>query len=63
MFDSGVPLVYLPGYHVGVQLKISLPEMERFVRGRGDIGDYLHQLYANNPLHEMFAITGAETKT
>ena len=63
LFDSGVPLVYLPGYHVGTQLKISLPEMERFVRGKGKIGDYLHYLYANNPLHRMFAITGTETKT
>jgi len=63
LFDSGVPLVYLPGYHVGAQLKISLPEMERFVRGRGDIGNYLHHLYTNNPLHRMFAITGTETKT
>ena len=63
LFDCGVPLVYLPGYHVGAQLKISRPEMERFVRGRGKIGDYLHHLYTNNPLHEMFAITGADTKT
>jgi inosine-uridine nucleoside N-ribohydrolase len=63
LFDCGVPQVYLPGYHVGAQLKISLPEMERFVKGRGAIGDYLHQLYTNNPLHEMFAITGAEAKT
>jgi inosine-uridine nucleoside N-ribohydrolase len=63
LFDCGVPQVYLPGYHVGAQLKISLPEMERFVKGHGAIGDYLHQLYTNNPLHEMFAITGAEAKT
>ena len=63
LFDCGVPQVYLPGYHVGAQLKISLPEMERFVKGQGAIGDYLHQLYTNNPLHEMFAITGAEAKT
>ena len=63
LFDCGVPLVYLPGYHVGAQLKISLPEMERFVRGRGNIGDYLHHLYTNNPLHGMFAITETETKT
>ena len=47
----------------GAQLKISLPEMERFVRGKGSIGNYLHHLYANNPLHRMFAITGNETKT
>jgi len=63
LFDCGVPQVYLPGYHVGAQLKLSLPEMEQFVKGRGAIGDYLHHLYTHNPLHEMFAITGAETKT
>ena len=63
MFDSGVPLVYLPGYHVGAQLKISLPEMEQFVAGRGAIGDYLHQLYSNNPLHKMFALENTEQRT
>jgi inosine-uridine nucleoside N-ribohydrolase len=57
MFDLGVPLVYLPGYHVGVQLRISLPEMERFVAPRGAIGALLHDLYVNNPLHRMFALT------
>ena len=56
LFDCGVPHVYLPGYHVGAQLKISLPEMERFVKGRGAIGDYLHHLFAHNPLHRMFAL-------
>lgn len=56
MFDSGVPLVYLPGYHVGAQLKISLPEMERFVAPRGAIGALLHALYRDNPLHAMFAL-------
>lgn len=63
LFDCGVPHIYLPGYHVGAQLKLSLPEMEAFVKGRGAIGDYLHHLYTHNPLHEMFAITGAQTKT
>ena len=63
LFESGVPHVYLPGYHVGAQLKISLPEMERFVSGQGAIGDYLHHLYTHNPLHDMFAITDAETNT
>ena len=56
IFDCGVPHVYLPGYHVGAQLKMSLPEMERFVDGKGAIGSYLHYLFTNNPLHEMFAI-------
>ena len=63
LFDCGVPLVYLPGYHVGAQLKISFPEMERFVKGRGTIGDYLFHLYTNNPLHEMFAISDTERRT
>lgn len=63
IFDSGVPHVYLPGYHVGAQLKISLPEMERFIRDSGAIGEYLHYLYANNPLHKMFALTDTERST
>ena len=51
LFASGAAHVYLPGYHVGAQLRLSLPEMERFVQGHGAIGDYLHHLYTNNPLH------------
>ena len=51
LFDCGVPLVYLPGYQVGAQLKISQPEMELWVKGQGAIGDYLYWLYMNNPLH------------
>lgn len=63
LFDSGVPLVYLPGYHVGAQLKISLPEMERFVAPRGAIGALLHDLYTHNPLHRMFALTDTARRT
>lgn len=63
IFDSGVPHIYLPGYHVGAQLKISRPEMEAFVKGQGAIGDYLHHLYTHNPLHDMFAITNREQRT
>lgn len=63
LFDCGVPLVYLPGYHVGAQLKISRPEMAAFVKGRGAIGDYLWQLYDNNPLHRMFALDDTARRT
>ena len=49
LFDSGAALVYLPGFHVGAQLSLSLPEVEAWVRGKGEIGDYLHWLYINNP--------------
>ena len=50
LFDSGVPHVYLPGFHVGAQLRMSLPDMETYVRGRGAIGDYLYHLYTHNPI-------------
>lgn len=50
LLDSGVPHVYLPGFHVGAQLRLSLPEMERHVRGQGAMGDYLHHLFTHNPL-------------
>ena len=50
LFDSGVPLVYLPGFHVGAQLRLSSVEVEHYVKGRGAIGDGLHRLFSNNPL-------------
>jgi purine nucleosidase len=56
LLDSGVPLVYLPGFHVGAQLRLSLPEVERWVQGRGAVGDCLHQLFTHNPLWELQGI-------
>jgi purine nucleosidase len=50
LLNSGVPHVYLPGYHVGAQLRLSLPEIERYVQGCGAIGQYLHHLFTHNPL-------------
>ncbi len=50
LYDSGVPLVYLPGFYIGAQLVISLPEMEAYFKGKGEIGDYLYYLYNNNPI-------------
>jgi inosine-uridine nucleoside N-ribohydrolase len=44
LFESGVPLVYLPGYYVGEHLRISLPELEAHVRGTGPVGDDLYEL-------------------
>lgn len=63
LYDCGVPLVYLPGYHVGAQLKISLPEIQNFVKGKGAIGDYLYHLFINNPLHTIFAIDDTARRT
>ena len=59
LLDSGVPHVYLPGYHVGAQLRLSLPEVERYVRGCGAMGDYLHELFTNNPLWPILGLDGS----
>lgn len=58
LFDSGVPMVYLPGFYLGAQLRLSLPEVESYVKGRGGIGDYLHYLYTHNPIYEQRGIQG-----
>jgi len=63
LFECGVAHVYLPGYHIGAQLSISLPEMEKFVRGKGAIGDYLYHLFTNNPIHEQLGITDISWRT
>jgi len=57
LFDCGVPHVYLPGFYIGAQLKVSLPEMERWVKGKGKIGDYLFHLYTHNPIRARRGIT------
>lgn len=63
LFESGVPLVYLPGYYLGAQLRLSLPETEAWVRGQGAIGDYLYELYTHNPIHQQRAIVGHFART
>ena len=59
LLDSGVPHVYLPGYHVGAQLRLSLPEVERYVQGCGAMGGYLHQLFTHNPLWPILGLDGS----
>ena len=58
LFDCGIPLVYLPGFHVGAQLGLSLPEMRAWVKGKGAIGDYLYWLYTNNPHFPFLGLSG-----
>jgi inosine-uridine nucleoside N-ribohydrolase len=54
LLASGVPLVYLPGFHVGAQLRLSQAEAERHLRGRGAIGEDLHRLFTHNPLWTIY---------
>ena len=58
LFDSGVPLVYLPGYHVGAQLRFSWPEAEAYLQGRGPLAQHLFELYTHNPLWELAGVEG-----
>ncbi len=46
VFDSGVPLVHVPCRNVAEHLRTTQAEMERFVKGRGAIGDYLFEVYS-----------------
>ena len=41
MFDSGVALINISGFNVSEHLRTSIPELERHVKGRSPIGDYL----------------------
>jgi hypothetical protein len=49
LLESGVPLVYLPGYYVGEELRVSRAEISAHVAGRGPLGEYLHGLYERHP--------------
>jgi purine nucleosidase len=48
LLDSGVPLVHLPCRNVTEHLRTTQPEIDRFVRGKGAIGDYLADIYAEH---------------
>ena len=45
LFDSGVPLVQIPCENVASHLLTTVPEIERWVQGRGTIGDYLCEIF------------------
>ena len=48
LLTSGVPLVYLPGYYVGEELRTTAAEIEAYVAGVGPLGEYLAGLYATH---------------
>ena len=63
IFECGVANVYLPGFNVGAQLTLSLPDVKEFIKGRGEIGNYLYHLYTNNPLHKQRGILDQSWRT
>jgi len=42
LFDCGVPLVQVPTKNVSEHLRTTVPELDRHLRGRSRIGDYLY---------------------
>lgn len=50
LFESGVHLLYQPGYQVAEVLGFSLPDSERWLKGHGVLGDLLHEIYVDNPI-------------
>lgn len=45
LFNSGVPLIQLPTMPVTSHLQTTIPEVEYFLKGRGEIGDYLCEIF------------------
>jgi len=45
LFDSGVRLVQIPTTNISEQLRTTVAELERFLKGRSRIGDYLFQIF------------------
>jgi inosine-uridine nucleoside N-ribohydrolase len=45
VFDCGVPLVHVPCLGVASHLATTLAEIERYVQGRGAVGDYLADIF------------------
>ncbi len=48
LLDGPAPLVYLPGYYVGEELRTTRAELEQHVRGQGAVGDYLWQTWEDH---------------
>lgn len=50
LFESGVPLVYLPGYQVAETIQLSLPAAERWLASGDALSALLLDRYRRNPL-------------
>ncbi len=45
LFNSGVPLIQIPTEPVSSHLQTTIPEMEYYLEGKGEIGDYLLEIF------------------
>lgn len=49
LLESGVRMLYFPGFPSGQTLQLSAPEMEAWYKGQGSVSDAIFQRYNNNP--------------
>lgn len=49
LLESGVRMLYFPGFPSGQTLQLSAPEMEAWYKGQGAVSDAIFQRYNNNP--------------
>ena len=47
LFDSGVALVQIPTKNVSEHLRTTIPEVERHMKGRSKLGDYLYEQFVD----------------
>lgn len=47
VFDSGVPLVQIPCKNVAEHLRTTVWELEKYVKGRGAVGDFLFERFCD----------------
>ncbi|MCL4840432.1 MAG: nucleoside hydrolase [Bryobacteraceae bacterium] len=47
LFDSGVALVQIPTKNVSEHLRTTIPEVERHMKGRSKLGDYLYDQFVD----------------
>ncbi len=50
VLESGVPLVYVPGFYVAEELRTSLPEIQTELAGTGPVATELRALYEAHPI-------------
>jgi len=49
VLESGVRMLFFPGFPSGQTLQLSSPEVEAWYKGQGVVSDALYQRYNNNP--------------
>ena len=54
LFESGVPLLYVPGFPTAQGVQLSRPEMDAWFKGEGPVSDALWERYATNPDYFTF---------